>query len=159
MADTGMSETKGNQQSKEVILMERGKCTHLDCRRRTGVVAGLERWAYRRGLRSKRCHSSRRGAAELRRGQFDVLVSDLLMPKMDGIQLLHQAFAIDRNLVGIIMTGLATIETASQAVKQGAFDYVVKPFKLSTILETLHRGMAQQSPPIAKTFNIAAAGN
>ena len=72
---------------------------------------------------------------------FDILLSDLMMPKMDGIQLLRQALEIDPNLVGIIMTGQGTIPTAVEAMKVGAFDYVLKPFNLQTMLPILARAI------------------
>lgn len=72
---------------------------------------------------------------------FDVLLSDLMMPDMDGIQLLRRAMAIDANLVGIIMTGQGTIPTAVEAMKAGAFDYVLKPFNLQVMLPILARAM------------------
>ena len=77
----------------------------------------------------------------LRAGDFDILVSDLMMPGMDGIQLLRQALAIDPNLVGIIMTGQGSIPTAVEAMKSGAYDYILKPFRLQHILPVLDRAM------------------
>jgi DNA-binding NtrC family response regulator len=77
----------------------------------------------------------------LRDGDFDVLLTDLMMPQMDGIQLLKTALQIDPNLVGIIMTGQGTIPTAVEAMKVGAFDYILKPFRVGTILPVLHRAM------------------
>lgn len=70
---------------------------------------------------------------------FDVLLSDLMMPGMDGIEFLRHALAIDPNLVGIIMTGQGTIPSAVEAMKVGAFDYVLKPFNLQTMLPILER--------------------
>jgi DNA-binding NtrC family response regulator len=77
----------------------------------------------------------------LRNGEFDILLSDLMMPGMDGIQLLKQVLEIDPNLVGIIMTGQGTIQTAVEAMKTGAFDYILKPFRLQNILPVLDRAM------------------
>jgi DNA-binding NtrC family response regulator len=77
----------------------------------------------------------------LREGEFDLLLSDLMMPGTDGIQLLRQALAIDPNLVGVIMTGQGTIQTAVEAMKAGAFDYVLKPFRLQQVLPVLDRAM------------------
>jgi DNA-binding NtrC family response regulator len=77
----------------------------------------------------------------LRDGAFDVLLSDLMMPGTDGIQLLRQALAIDPNLVGIIMTGQGTIQTAVEAMKAGAFDYILKPFRMQSVLPVLERAM------------------
>ena len=72
---------------------------------------------------------------------FDLLLSDLMMPEMNGIELLRQALEIDPQLVGIIMTGQATVQTALEAMKTGAFDYLLKPFKLDQILPVLTRAM------------------
>ncbi|MCS7022529.1 MAG: sigma-54 dependent transcriptional regulator [Gemmataceae bacterium] len=77
----------------------------------------------------------------LRDGEFDILLTDLMMPKLDGIQLLKQALTYDPHLVGIIMTGQGTIPTAVEAMKSGAFDYILKPFRLQHILPVLERAM------------------
>src|SRR5262245_23235001 len=77
----------------------------------------------------------------LRNGEFDLLLSDLMMPGTDGIQLLRQALQIDPNLVGIIMTGQGTIQTAVEAMKAGAFDYILKPFRLQQVMPVLDRAM------------------
>jgi DNA-binding NtrC family response regulator len=77
----------------------------------------------------------------LRDGDFDLLLSDLMMPDTDGIDLLKQALAIDPNLIGIIMTGQGTIQTAVEAMKSGAFDYVLKPFRVQAMLPILDRAM------------------
>ena len=72
---------------------------------------------------------------------FDLVLTDLMMPGMDGIQLLRRAFEIDPQVVGIIMTGQGTVPTAVEAMKIGALDYIQKPFKLQAILPVLHRAM------------------
>jgi DNA-binding NtrC family response regulator len=78
---------------------------------------------------------------ELNKGDPDVLLSDLMMPETDGIVLLRQALELDPNLVGIIMTGQGTIPTAVEAMKSGAFDYVLKPFRIQQMLPVLDRAM------------------
>ena len=77
----------------------------------------------------------------LKEQNFDLLLTDLKMPEMDGITLLKEALKVDPNLVVIIMTGQGTIETAVEAMKAGALDYVLKPFKLNLILPALSRAM------------------
>lgn len=81
------------------------------------------------------------GLRWLEKQEFDLLLSDLMMPGMDGIQLLRQALTIDPNLVGIIMTGQGTVPTAVEAMKVGAFDYLLKPFNLQTMLPILERAL------------------
>lgn len=81
-------------------------------------------------------------ALELMRTQkFDLVLTDLRMPEMDGIDFLRCAQEIDPNMVGIVMTGHAAVDTAIEAMKAGALDYILKPFKLSTILPVLRRGL------------------
>ena len=77
----------------------------------------------------------------LRTQSFDVLLSDLMMPEMGGIQLVKEALIIDPNLIAIIMTGQGTIQTAVDAMKAGTFDYVLKPFRLQAVMPVLTRAI------------------
>ena len=86
--------------------------------------------------------SGKDALAALRIAKFDLLLADLMMPEMSGIELLQAAQEYDPFLVGIIMTGQGTIETAVQAMRTGALDYVLKPFKLSAVLPVLARALA-----------------
>jgi PAS domain S-box-containing protein len=86
--------------------------------------------------------SANMALAALREQEFDLVLTDLMMPEMDGIVLLRRALEIDPNLVSIIMTGHGTIDTAVEAMKVGALDYILKPFKLSAILPVLGRALA-----------------
>src|SRR6185369_9251519 len=75
-------------------------------------------------------------------GGFDVLLTDLMMPEMNGVELLAAALKIDPDIIGVVMTGQGSIATAVQAMQAGAFDYVLKPFKVSLILPVLARAMS-----------------
>jgi len=77
----------------------------------------------------------------LQRQDFDILLTDLQMPEMDGIALLKAALASDPHLVPIVMTGQGTIQTAVKAMQLGAFDYVEKPLKMRDLLPTLTRAL------------------
>lgn len=79
--------------------------------------------------------------ALLRERKFDILMTDLLMPEMDGIALLRAAFAVDPGLVAIVMTGQGSIPSAVEAMKSGAVDYVLKPFTLSAMIPSLERAL------------------
>jgi two-component system sensor histidine kinase/response regulator len=80
--------------------------------------------------------------AAVRDGAFDIVITDLMMPEMDGIALLRAARELDADLVGIVMTGHGTIDTAVEALKSGALDYILKPFNLNAILSVLSRALA-----------------
>jgi two-component system, sensor histidine kinase and response regulator len=86
--------------------------------------------------------SATQAIAALAAEPFDLLLTDMMMPEMDGITFLNRALAIDPHLVGIVMTGQGSIDTAVQAMKAGALDYILKPFKLSAILPVLSRALA-----------------
>ena len=80
---------------------------------------------------------------------FDLLLVDLMMPGMNGIAVVEAARLIDPDLACIIMTGEGTIASAVQAMKAGALDYVVKPFKVSGILLILARALETRQLRIA----------
>ena len=78
---------------------------------------------------------------ELSRAHFDLVLSDLKMPKMGGIALLDQIGKVAPTAVTVIMTGFGTVETAIDAMKRGAYDYVLKPFKLEEVVHVVRRGI------------------
>jgi signal transduction histidine kinase len=85
--------------------------------------------------------SGQQALDQLRRQSFDLLLTDLTMPGMDGIALLRAAQQIDNNLVGLVMTGHGSIESAVAAMKAGALDYILKPFTLRTMRPVLERAL------------------
>jgi two-component system NtrC family response regulator len=102
----------------------------------------------------------------LRQERFDVLIADINMPGMKGDQLLREAKALDPELSVIVITGFGTIESAVAAMKDGATDYILKPFlneqitallqKLARMrdLETENRALRAQIEDIAGFENI-----
>jgi two-component system, sensor histidine kinase and response regulator len=85
--------------------------------------------------------SPRKALEALAEERFDLLLTDLTMPEMDGITLLRSARELDGDLVGVMMTGNGSIDTAVEAMKVGALDYVIKPFKLNALLPVLTRAL------------------
>ena len=72
---------------------------------------------------------------------FDLILLDLLMPGMDGIEVLKRLKKIDSQAMIIIITAYASVESAISAMKMGAFDYVQKPFKHDELLLTIERAI------------------
>jgi DNA-binding NtrC family response regulator len=79
--------------------------------------------------------------ARYKADKFDLVLADIDMKPMDGITLLKQIKAADPSAVIIIMTAYASTESAVQALKFGAFDYLQKPFRVDELLATLRRGL------------------
>lgn len=71
---------------------------------------------------------------------FDIVISDLHMPGMDGIELLNNIKKLDIKTLVIIMTARPSIESAIQAFRHGAYDYIAKPIDPDTIINTIQRG-------------------
>mgnify|MGYP005839885061 CR=1 FL=1 len=81
---------------------------------------------------------------ELEEEHYDAILSDLMMPQMNGLELMSEINARGYQVVKVIMTGYGTIETAVQAMKVGADDYILKPFKIEEVLSVLDRGFERQ---------------
>jgi response regulator RpfG family c-di-GMP phosphodiesterase len=81
---------------------------------------------------------------ELSRNQYDLVLSDLKMPVMGGLELLKAISEHTPNVVTVIMTGFGTVETAIDAMKKGAYDYILKPFKVEEVVHTIRRGLEKQ---------------
>ncbi len=76
---------------------------------------------------------------------FNVVITDLKMPKMDGIALLDHTRRVQPAAAVIVMTAYATIETAVEATRKGALDYITKPFRKERILLTIRRALDWQA--------------
>jgi response regulator RpfG family c-di-GMP phosphodiesterase len=82
--------------------------------------------------------------AELGRAHYDLVISDLKMPKMGGMELLEAMSRVAPNALTVIMTGFGTVETAIDAMKRGAYDYILKPFKVEEVTMVVQRGIEKQ---------------
>ena len=76
---------------------------------------------------------------------ISVIITDMNMPKMDGIEVLRQAKAIVPNVAVIMVTGYATVDSAVEAMKYGALDYITKPFSPSRINALIEKAISQVS--------------
>jgi two-component system response regulator HydG len=81
----------------------------------------------------------------LARQKPEAILTDLAMPGMDGIELLREIRRVDEHLPVVMMTAYATVQTAVDAMKQGAFDYLTKPFEGDELLLTMRRAIKHAS--------------
>jgi len=81
---------------------------------------------------------------ELESKHYDLVLTDMKMPGITGIELLRQIKERKLDTLVIIMTGFGTVDTAVTAMKLGAFDYINKPFKLDELIQVVRRAVAHQ---------------
>src|SRR3989475_6854725 len=75
--------------------------------------------------------------------RFDLALTDLMMTGMDGIELLQHLLGIDSSIIVILLTAHGTIDSAKEALRRGAFDYLEKPYDKTALLETITRALAR----------------
>ena len=80
----------------------------------------------------------------LKSNPIDVVLSDLYMPEMDGIELLKKVRRVDSKVVFLMITAHPTIETAVEAIKKGAYDYLTKPFHIEEVRLKINRALEKK---------------
>ena len=101
----------------------------------------LKKELSRKGFYVQTAEDGRSALAVLRDEPFDVILLDIVMPGVDGISLMQILKADPASPVIIVLTGRATIETAVEAMKNGAYDYLTKPYKLDELVIVIHRAL------------------
>ena len=86
----------------------------------------------------------KQGLELLQKNSYDLILVDLMMPVMSGMELLEKTNELEGDLVKIVITGFATIETAVEAMKHGAYDYIPKPFSPDQLIAVVNRGLERQ---------------
>jgi DNA-binding NtrC family response regulator len=76
-----------------------------------------------------------------KKGGFDLVISDLKMPGLDGIELIEAVKKIDEDIPIIIITAYGTVESASESMNKGGFDFITKPFRKEQILFTIDKAI------------------
>jgi len=109
-----------------------------------GLRASLVTAFGKEGYRATGAASGEEALRLLREEPFDILLTDLVMPGMDGLALMERARQRAPAILTILMTGGATVESAVRALKGGAYDYVLKPFTFAEIFHVARRGREQQ---------------
>ena len=108
------------------------------------VRDSLARWFTAEGYETKALASARE-ALELADREWDLALLDIKMPGMDGIELQRRLKESDPDMIIIIMTGYATVETAIQALKRGAYDYLTKPVDPDELSHLVEKALEHRS--------------
>ena len=121
------------------------------------VQDSLFRWFTEYGFRVTAVGSGREALARLAQESCDVLLADIKMPGMDGLELLERVREVAPDTVVIIMTAYGTVDYAVRALKHGAYDFVKKPFDpddLARLVEKAleHRGLVVENVQLKRTL-------
>ncbi|MBI1963585.1 MAG: sigma-54-dependent Fis family transcriptional regulator, partial [Candidatus Rokubacteria bacterium] len=108
------------------------------------MVENCARILKRAGLQCLTATDPRRALALVETERPDLLLTDVKMPGMDGMELLRRAREVDPALPVVLITAFATIESAVAAIKDGAFDYLPKNFSVEQLRVAVERGLRQR---------------
>jgi two-component system sensor histidine kinase/response regulator len=96
------------------------------------------------GYRVESTQTGQAGVEKYRAAPFDVVFLDLKMPGMSGMEVLENLRSIDKNVIAVVITGYATIESAVESIKKGAFDFLPKPFTPDELRVIARRAFEQK---------------
>jgi len=108
---------------------------------RTALCTALERHGYRVSA----VMSAEEGLAQLRGHTFDIAISDMRLPGLNGLEFVAQAEAQDPELILIVMSGAATKSEALEAMARGAYDFFVKPFRVPELDVVMRRALEKRA--------------
>src|SRR5271169_1701459 len=110
------------------------------------VRDSLGKWFREEGYEVTTTENASDALTKLAEQRWDAALVDIKMHGTDGIELQRRMHEVDPELIVIMMTGYASVETAVAALKNGAYDYVSKPFDPDDIAHTIHNALAHKRP-------------
>ena len=117
------------------------------------VRQSLQNWFREEGYSVEVAESGKEALEKLTQGLWDIFLLDIKMPGMDGLELQRKIKEVHPNATIIIMTAYASVETAVEAMKQGAYDYIVKPFDPDD-LEHLVRNASERKQLVSENVRL-----
>lgn len=108
------------------------------------VRDSLDKWFREEGYDVTVAENAQEALSKMAAKRFDLALVDIKMPGTDGVELQRRMREVDPEMLVIIMTGYASVETAVSALKNGAYDYVSKPFDPDDIAHTVHNALSHK---------------
>jgi len=97
------------------------------------------------GFQASPAYGGREALTRFEQGDFQLVITDLKMPEMDGMELLDAVSKLDSRAIVMVITGYGTIETAVTAVKKGAYDFIPKPFRMEELEIIVKRALERHT--------------
>jgi DNA-binding NtrC family response regulator len=128
------------------------------------VRDSLYNWFIEDGYRVECAEDAKQGLSVLETDAIDIILADIKMLGMDGLEMLRRIKSIRKESIVIMMTAFATVDTAVQALKDGAFDYVTKPFDpddLSHLIRNASKqiSLAEENEALREAFSLQNVEN
>jgi signal transduction histidine kinase len=109
-----------------------------------GICEGIQRALEPEGFQVAIALDGKSGLALVKENGFDLVLLDVKMPEISGLDLIGMIHQIDPEIICIIITGYATVEMAVSAIKQGAYDFLTKPFSVDILLLAVNQGLERR---------------
>jgi signal transduction histidine kinase len=114
-----------------------------------GMREGCRRALAPQGFQVTTAEHGAEGLRKLREQKFDLVLLDAMMPGMSGLEILEHIHSYDPDVMCVMITGYATVDLAAQAMKQGAQDFLPKPFTSDELITAVQRGLEERQRRIA----------
>ncbi len=137
-----MSDRDGNTTAARVLVIDDEEIIHVS----------LQRILHRHGHKVDAVLSAKEGLARLHEESYDLVITDLMMPEMNGIQLLEQSKQDGVTLPVLMRTGYPTISTAVKALRLGAMEYLAKPVTRQELMGPVNRALRRVDAPETTDF-------
>ena len=109
-----------------------------------GIREGCKRALLREGYEIDDAENGSVGLQKVKKDSYDLILVDLIMPGISGLDLIQKVHKIDPEIILVVITGYATIDTAVEATKRGAYDYLPKPFTPEALAAVVKRGLEKR---------------
>jgi len=97
------------------------------------------------GFQASVAYGGREGLSKFEHGDFQLVITDLVMPEMNGMELLKAIKALDSRVMVMVITGQGTIESAVKAIKNGAYDFIPKPLRINELEVIVNRALERHT--------------
>ncbi len=109
------------------------------------LVDNLVEYLSKLGYQASPAYGGREALSRFEQGDFQLVITDLKMPDIDGMELLEAVRRLDSRASVMVITGYGTIESAVEAIKKGAYDYIPKPFKMEELELIVNRALERHT--------------
>jgi DNA-binding NtrC family response regulator len=109
------------------------------------LADNLVEYLDRLGYEAVAAYDGRQAVEMFRKEPYHLVITDLMMPEMSGLQVLEAVRTLDSRVMVLVITGYGTLQSAVTAIKDGAYDFVPKPFKMNELEVIITRALERHS--------------